>query len=250
MRNMMKEYLGDDYSENYVRNFCLYWIKASKGSGSIWRKKNDLDCLYYNGDLLADTLISAWTPIKFVADLLNKDTGKVFFKRRKDCDDPLHDLRLLADDTDAYLPPKNKLVIKLKKLLKLAELKCNYFLLPNRRMNNARYCMEVNFEKLMLYDQVPAMVWHVFEQETLGRYFLDEDGFIDEDAAASWIRRENLQMCFRNEVVKQSEVLPLVEGLEPCDAKWLTDEKEIDEALTYMINLLTERNKTSGDEEV
>lgn len=56
----MKKYIGEsNYSEtNHVRNFCLYWIKASKGSGDEWRKENDLDCLYFNGDLRADTLIS------------------------------------------------------------------------------------------------------------------------------------------------------------------------------------------------
>ena len=28
MKNMMKEYLGNDYSNNHLRNFCLYWIKG------------------------------------------------------------------------------------------------------------------------------------------------------------------------------------------------------------------------------
>ncbi len=28
MKNMMKEYLGNDYSNDHLRNFCLYWIKA------------------------------------------------------------------------------------------------------------------------------------------------------------------------------------------------------------------------------
>lgn len=29
MKNMMKEYLGSDYSNNHLRNFCLYWMKGS-----------------------------------------------------------------------------------------------------------------------------------------------------------------------------------------------------------------------------
>ena len=250
MRNMMKEYLGDDYSENYVRNFCLYWIKASEGSDSEWRKKNDLDCLYYNGDLRADTLISMWTPIKQVADLLNKDTGKVFFKRRTDCDDPLHDLRLLADDTDAYLPPKNKLVIKLKKILKLAELECNYFLLPDSRMNCERYKININGKDVWLFDGVPATLAHLFDKESLGKYFLDEKGNVDRNKLAEWIEREKLTFGFEDGKIDKDHVKPLITGLDPYKAKWLTDEDEIDEALTYMINLLTERNKTSGDEEV
>ena len=27
-RNMMKEYLGDEYSSNHLKNFCLYWMKG------------------------------------------------------------------------------------------------------------------------------------------------------------------------------------------------------------------------------
>ena len=30
MRNMMKEYLGNDYSDNHLKNFCLYWMKGRK----------------------------------------------------------------------------------------------------------------------------------------------------------------------------------------------------------------------------
>ena len=28
MKNMMKEYLGTEYSDNHLRNFCLYWTKG------------------------------------------------------------------------------------------------------------------------------------------------------------------------------------------------------------------------------
>lgn len=43
MTNMMKEYLESEYSENHLRNFCLYWMKAADGRGDEWRAKNDLD---------------------------------------------------------------------------------------------------------------------------------------------------------------------------------------------------------------
>ena len=28
MRNMMKVYLGNDYCDNHLKNFCLYWMKG------------------------------------------------------------------------------------------------------------------------------------------------------------------------------------------------------------------------------
>ena len=250
MRNMMKEYLGDDYSDNCVRNFCLYWIKASQGSGSEWRKKNDLDCLYYNGDLRADTLMSAWSPVKMVADYLNRDTGKVFFKKRADCDDPFHDLRLLAEDTDAYLPPKHRLVIKLNKFLKLAEQACNYFLLPDSRMNCERYRININGKAVWLFDQVPATLAHLFDKESLGKYFLDEKGNVDRKKLTEWLVNEKLTFGFEDGKIDKDHIKPLIKGLDPYKAKWLTDEDEIDEALTYMMSLLSERNKSFGNEEV
>ena len=71
--NMMRIYLGDEYTGDSLINFCLYWIKGIKNYDSYatsdeWRAENDLDCLYYGGNLKADTLMSAWTPIKWVAD--------------------------------------------------------------------------------------------------------------------------------------------------------------------------------------
>ena len=246
MENMMKVYLGDDYSDDYLKNFCLYWLKGmacrpswenteeSRAAYDTWRKENDLDCLYYGGDLKADTLMSAWTPISWVVNLLNKGKGKVFYKTKAD-------IRLLMENIDKYLPGDNELVRLLYRFLELAELPCNYILLPDRNMNTDRYCFRRSAKFRMLYDQVPATLWHVFEKETLGMYFLDENGEVDEEAVAAWIRREKLEMGFKNKVVKQSEVLPLVEGLEPCDAKRFTTADEIKQALTNMIRFLEMR---------
>lgn len=74
MENMMKVYLGNDYSGDYLKNFCLYWLKGmacrpswenteeSRAAYDTWRKENDLDCLYYGGDLKADTLMGGKSP--------------------------------------------------------------------------------------------------------------------------------------------------------------------------------------------
>ena len=246
MENMMKVYLGNDYSDDYLKNFCLYWLKGmackpawedteeGRAAYDAWRRENDLDCLYYGGDLKADTLMSTWTIIKWVAESINMKNGRKFTK----CE---ADLKLLADDPDTYFPPENGLVQLLYKFLKLAELRCNYILLPDRNMNTDRYCFRRSAKFRMLYDQVPATLWHVFEKETLGMYFLDENGEVDEEAVSAWILRERLEMGFKNKVVKQSEVLPLIEGLEPCDAKRFTTADEIKQVLTYMIRFLEMR---------
>ena len=42
MKNMLKEYLGNDYSNDHLKNFCLYWMKgmdnrddSGRGWGSV-----------------------------------------------------------------------------------------------------------------------------------------------------------------------------------------------------------------------
>ena len=130
MDNKMKEYLGSDYSNDHVRNFCLYWMKGAKcgdvdryPSYDEWRKENDLDCMYLDGDMRADTLMSAWTPIKWVADYLNCEKGMKFYKRAKDKDDPHYYLKLLAEDREEYLPSEQELVQLLEHFLTLVELR-------------------------------------------------------------------------------------------------------------------------------
>lgn len=244
MENKMKRYLGDLYTENHLHNFIRYWMKAAEGSGDAWRKKNDLDCLYFGGDLRADTLMSAWTPVKWVADCLNREYGKQFYKRRKDTKDPHHDLKLLLEDTEAYLPPKHELVQLLNEFLELAEQRCNYILLPDRQMNPDRYRIErKGGETLWLFDEVPALLYHIFMRDTLEKYFTD---FYD---AVRWVEREHLEIGYTQEPIAPLHVRPLVPGMRPGEAKWLTEEREIAEALKYMIRFLKERKVLLQEQE-
>lgn len=230
MKNMMREYLGSDYSSNHLRNFCLYWMKPADGSGDEWRKANDLDCLYFAGDLRADTLMSAWTPIKWVADYLNRESEIKFYKCVKAPDDPNQYLKLLAEERDTYLPPKHELVQLLDRFLELAELRCNFILLPDRKMNLARY--------RWFYDEGPATLYHIFNKEKLGMYFSDEY------EAAAWVRREKLEMGFYDGKIDREHVIPLIHDLHPSTPKKKFDEEsEIKEALTYMIGFLENRNE-------
>lgn len=42
MRNMMKDYLGNDYSNNHLRNFCLYWMKGRE-TEPVYVNYNDIE---------------------------------------------------------------------------------------------------------------------------------------------------------------------------------------------------------------
>ncbi|MCR4989533.1 MAG: hypothetical protein K6A38_01535 [Lachnospiraceae bacterium] len=242
MKNMMKEYLGNEYSDNHLKNFCLYWVKAytcKERYKSIeeWRKENDLDCLYLDGDLRGDTLMSAWTPIKWVADLLNRSNGIEFCKKSRISMDPYHDLNLLAEYGDSYLPPEHELVRLLDRFLFLAELRCNFIQLPSRGMNTNRYKCYIGNEKVWLYDEVPATLAHIFDRNSLGRFFKDYDDVI------GWIKREHLEMGFEDGKISPYHVRPLIAGLGPYNPKWLTEENEIKQALEYMIDFLEARIK-------
>lgn len=262
MRNMMKEYLGNDYSENHLKNFCLYWMKGRetepayekyKDSGSFridydeWRKKNDLDCLYFGGDLRADTLMSAWTPVSWVTNCLNREYGMKFYK--KAAGDPNHYLKLLAEDRDAYLPPRHELVRLLDRFLELAELRCNYILLPDRAMNMARYNCEVyGVGRVRLYDEVPPMLYHIFDKDWFGKYFENTDPESGAESvqtvdAVTWVKRESLEVGYRDGIIDQNHVIPFLKTLHPGKGRKLKEEAEIREALMYMINLLEARRK-------
>ena len=249
MQNKMKVYLGDEYSNNYLRNFCLYWMKGISVLGNYptrdaWRSENDLDCIYFGGELKADTLMSAWTPVKWVADFLNREYGKKFYKPGKKNNYYIGDLILLAEDRDAYLPAKDPMVILLDRFLELAERRCNYILLPDRKMNPERYYMVRNGTDILLLDEVPATLWHVFNKETLGRYFLGTDGEVDVCAVEEWIRREKLLMGFVDGVISVDNIIPMA-GVTK-NAKWFTARNEIEEALRYMIRFLELREKEIG----
>ena len=237
MENKMKTYLKTDYRENnHIQNFCLYWMKASDGEGDEWRKENDLDCMYYKGDLRADTLISVWTPMRMVLDYFNKDKGMVFRKRATGEGDINKYLKMIVSDTTRYLPANHILTSLLNELLMWAEKPCNYILLPYEEMNCNRYSINNNGETLWLYDFVPCTMYHIFDHETLGRYF---DG---ECAAKEWILREKLQCAFYNNEISIDKIIPMTKGMNISRPRLLATEKEIKEMLCYMIDLLKRRN--------
>lgn len=253
MKNMMKEYLGENYSNDHFRNFCLYWMEGEnslpkwentdegRARYDAWRRENDIDCLYLNGKLEADTLFSAWTPIKWVIGCTNRGRG-VRLSKTPDY------MKHLVENKEYYLPQDHELVKLLKHFLELAEGRWNYILLPNREMNCERYRVSINGRSENLYDEVPATLYHIFQKESLGKYFLDVSGEVDETKVKEWIRQEHLEMGFENDKLDVKNIIPLIAGLPTKEAKWFTEENEIKEALTYMISFLEKRKKVFSED--
>jgi len=228
MQNKMKEYLGKKYTDNYVNNFLNYWMMPA-----VPRETNDLDCIYLNGDLNADTLMSAWTPMKWVLKILNPD--EKFYKVDKNGGDRNSYLKKLQKNIDTYLPNEDELVILLYDFLRLAETRANVIRLPDRAMNCERY------EKF--FDEVPATIYHVFEGGLLHKYFQTDEN------VKKWIRNEKLQMIFTHEIEK-ANIRPLIACLPVKEAKWLSTREEVKEALEEMIFILSKRLEIFEHEEM
>lgn len=244
----MKQYLGKDYSKNNLKNYCLYLIKSGKSYDELlakkagmtaeeyknaeaeWRKKNDLACIYYNGDLRADSLVDMWNVIEGVANFLNEDKGVRFCRKDEDSTNYYYSLELLIDEEEKYLPSDNEMVKLLFRLLEFAEQKCNFILLPSADMRQARYSLtKENGEEVHLYRQIPAMLYHILENETLGRYFENET------EAINWVEREELSHGYDGNSINKTRVRPFIVGLEPQTAKPLTGAVELRESLLYMV---------------
>ena len=57
-------------------------------------------------------------------------------------------------------------------------------------MNCERYSAFIDGRKVRLYDEVPAMLYHIFKQESMGKYFTGDDGDVAEDKVKAWLCRE------------------------------------------------------------
>ncbi len=132
--------------------------------------------------------------------------------------------------------------------VELAEHRCNYILLPDRNMNTARFNCLVNGKINRLYDEVPVMLYHLFDKEWFGSFFKQTDALSSDkndfsSDVVKWIERECLVCGFEDGIMDKEHVIPLLENLPTGEAKWLTKEAEIRGALIYMIHFLETRQK-------
>ena len=229
LENKMKTYLGENYSENSIRNFLKYWQMPSEP-----RESNDLDCIYLNGDLNADTLVSFWTPLKWVLQILNPDER--FLKTNTEGVDPFLYLKKFETDLDKYLPRNDELVELLYKLASLAETRANVFRLPDRAMNGSRY--------RYYYDEVPATLYNVFERGRFHNYFKNDDD------AREWIFEQDLQVAFKDENIEKTNLRPLLPGLPLYAPIWPETRNDVKTILDEMIYILEARYKLMCEKEL
>lgn len=220
IKNEMQSYLKDKYTENPIINFLNYWMEPSEP-----RAKNDLDCLYFNGDLRADTIFSVWTPLKLVLDILNPDDK--FYKEDKYGSDPHRFLKNIRDNIDLYLPQSEKIVEEIYFFAKLAETRANYMIWPSQGINDHRYDKH--------YDQMPPTLYNCFPNGCYFKYFNNEITLNE------WIEREHFEMFFFSDIHSRENIKPLITNMKPNEARWLTDKNEIIEMLQNMNEILEER---------
>ena len=115
-------------------------------------------------------------------------------------------------------------------------------------MNRARYNCEVKgIGRVSLYDEVPPMLYHLFDEEWFGKYFSMADDPLPLDPV-KWVKRERLEAGFRDGIIDQNHVIPFLNGLHKEKEKNLREEAEIREALTNMISLLEARRNEMAKE--
>lgn len=217
MENKMKIYLGENYSDNHILNFLKYWQGLTNP-----RIENDLDCLYLNGDLCADTILSVFFPMKMVVEYLNP--GLIIHKRYKG--DTNKDLRFLQKSikNNEILFMDHDLVKLLNKFAEFAETRANTIKIPNRKMQNRNR-----------YDQFPNMLYNCFEDGKFHQYFVDS-------SVEEWLEREKLQMFFRDDQIStRNNIKPLIHSIEPYQVRLLKKEDEIIEMLTQNCECLEKR---------
>ncbi len=211
--NKMRIYLDSDYDvNNHIRNFLLYWMKPSRP-----RAKNDLDCLYLNGNLNADTIFSVWTPLKMVLEVLNPN--RKFTKK---------DIADIYNNQNQYLNPDYSIVKNFNEFAKYAETKANTMKLPNRKMNNNRYCS--------FRDQMPPTLYNCFEGGKYCTYF-DEKYPLNK-----WIEDEHLQFFFTNiDYSSKNNLIPIISGRLSDQIYYFHTLKEIEEMITNYTQILQAR---------
>lgn len=229
LENKMKTYLGENYSENKIKNFLKYWQMPSKP-----RKTTDLDCIYLNGDLNADTLISFWTPLKWVLQILHPK--QKFYKIVRDGKDPYRYLKELENNLSGFLPQNDELVKLIYKLASLAETRANIIRLPEREMNVLRY--------RYFYDEVPPTLYHAFKGGHFHRYFGSDEAVLE------WICEQKLQPAFYNNEPSKENIRPLLTNLPLGEAKWPKTREEVTIILKEMICLLEARYRLLDEDEV
>lgn len=168
-----------------------YW-RDYTGTGELYRKEHDFDCLLTGGNLLADTLFSLWLPLRYTLNYYSCNlwnSWKEFEAEKlrpqklglKDCTDFLNEL---IDNIEVFLPPE-ELTTLLSELFELGQQRCNVIILPYRSWNSMRGCKPY-------YDYMPHFLY----------YLMNTESSIFLMAVSAWVKREYLEMFFNGSLDK------------------------------------------------
>lgn len=224
INNKMEEYLGEQYSKNnHLLNWINYWIKNNNRNHSEkWRLENDLDCLYL-GDLRADTIVSMYSIFSRVARCINGNnicinkTNELLSKMSS------------KNNLNQVLPPEDSLVKSLQELAFLAELECNYMLLPNRQMQKRGFYYA---------DEMPPTLYQCFDSGKFACFF---NSF---DELEQWVCEQRLKILFINGEIKKENIIPITKEFPTHKSMKRTKRRDLlHDLIKYDIKLLQERSK-------
>ncbi|RTR28112.1 hypothetical protein EKG37_17565 [Robertmurraya yapensis] len=228
----IKILIGDKYTDNPIINYLNYWILGKENrqryNQDKWRKKYDLDVIWLEGDLNADTIFSLWMPLKMCLQCLNPDIFEKSGPMRK----PLKNqywFKKIIEEIDTYLPPSDDLVKELYKFAELASTKANVMRLPARRMQ---------VRGIKYFDQMPKTLYECFKDGNFTKYF----NYNDEEVM-EWIKEEKLKVFFEGNTISNHTIKPLIGNLHPSQCKWLKEKENILQMLKTFNEVLTYRSR-------
>ena len=210
------------YSENEPK--CDY--KGNEIICDIYRALNDSDCKLTGGNLLADTIFSAWYPLKMVLEFLNP--AKTFYKKDKYGCDPHRYLKEIQSNIDTLLPKEKEVVQKLYEFFSIANTRGNIMILPNRSM-------QIRGKEYL--DQMPKTLYECFPGGEFSKYFNEEL------TVETWVKREHLEEFFIDCEIKKNQIKPLLKSKSPNnEIYWLDDENDLIFMLENYISFIKNRN--------
>jgi hypothetical protein len=231
---MAQDSVYDEDAVDYAVSFPKCPYQGNEIVHDIYRALNDSDCQLTNGNIMADTIFSLWTPLKMSLQCSEsypyKLQGNKFYPYKQDgfISEPGNSINFLTDieqNLEIYLQP-NKWG-KLYELTALSLTRANVMILPDRKMQS----------RGKFLDQMPKTLYECFNGGVFSGYFNNEDSL-----AVNWVKEEKLEFFFDGEIKKQN-IKPLIEKVVANEVCWLKEEEEIDEMLDNFINILKLRGK-------